>query len=73
MSDPRSRETDDHDETFELDLEGKPSIRPGGTQSDLIEMPAGKGKTVNFVIGSILHRALLKNTPPRTSTKGRRK
>lgn len=67
MSDPKSREDDGRDEIFGLDLESEPIFRPASSVFTLMEMPAGKGKTVKFVIGSIVHRAFLKNTPPPSS------
>jgi hypothetical protein len=36
-----------------------PVFAPSGTPFSLIEMPPGAGKTINYVIGSILHRAKL--------------
>ena len=36
-----------------------PVFAPPGTPFSLVEMPPGVGKTVNYVIGSILHRAEL--------------
>jgi hypothetical protein len=66
----------DHDltsyEALGLDLQGKPVFRPEGRAVALAEVPPGKGKTVNVVIGSILRRVLLKNTPPPASSKGSR-
>jgi len=53
MDDPMSGEL------FGTDLEGNPVFRPNGAPFALIEMPPGVGKTVNLVIGSILHRTLL--------------
>jgi len=73
MSDPKTGKDDDHDEILGLDLDSKPIFRPKGSPFTLIEMPPGSGKTVNLVIGSVLHRALLKYTLPPASTKGRRK
>lgn len=46
-------------ELFGTDLEGNSVFRPTGAPFALIEMPPGVGKTVNLVVGSILHRTLL--------------
>jgi len=73
MSDTKSGRHNDltHDTALGPDQQGKPVFRTTDTQFNLIEMPPGRGKTINLVIGSVLHRALLKNTPP-PSTKGGR-
>jgi len=52
MDDPASGEL------FGTDLEGNLVNRPSGAPFALIEMPPGVGKTVNMVVGSILHRTL---------------
>lgn len=48
----------DSGELYGLDIDGTPVWRPKASPFALIEMPPGVGKTVNLVIGSVVHRAL---------------
>lgn len=55
----RGMNSHEHGELFGLDDNGNPVWRPRNAFMTLVTIPPGGGKTIYFVIGSILHRAML--------------
>jgi type IV secretory pathway TraG/TraD family ATPase VirD4 len=58
----RGMSVSNHGELLGFDDNGRAVWRPMQGPFGLIEMPPGVGKTVNLVVGSILHRAKLGNS-----------